>query len=470
MNQLVNMLFAFVLISGLNAQPEIQLQLLSDDFNSPVDIASAGDDRLFVVEKRGIIKIVSKTGDIESTPFLNIDGRVNSGASERGLLGLVFHPNYASNGYFFVNYTRSGGTTRISRFSVNADDPNVADPSSEKILLEIPQPQSNHNAGDINFGPDGMLYFGLGDGGGGGDPGDHSQTRNDLLGKMIRIDVDSGDPYQIPNDNPFVNDDFTLDEIWAIGLRNPWRFSFDRETGDMWIADVGQNAFEEIHLQPADSDGGENYGWRCYEGNSTFNTSGCPGVSAFTMPVHVYAHRGNNCRASVTGGFVYRGQAYPSLKGKYIYGDYCTGEMWTLEPDGDNNWVNTEVTDIPFGNWSTFGEDNNGELYIANLNGSIYRITSPNTTNVQTYGAPDKIVVLTNPFKDQLQLTVSTSHRGSAEFLLTDASGKILHRQIEELTVPSTQVSIERDDLPTGVYYVVAQLGNKKLAKKVVKQ
>ena len=251
----MNKYIVFLMImSSVNlwSQDEIELQLISNAFTEPVDIANAGDDRIFVVEQPGVIKIMDKEGNIEDVDFLDIRNRVRDGG-ERGLLGLVFHPNYTSNGYFFVNYTNNSGTSIIARYSVNPSNANIADADSEKILLEVPQPFGNHNAGDLAFGPDGYLYIALGDGGDGGDPGNRSQTRTQLLGKMLRIDVDNGDPYNIPADNPFVLEDFTLDEIWAIGLRNPWRFSFDRLTGDMWIADVGQGKFEEIHFQPADS-------------------------------------------------------------------------------------------------------------------------------------------------------------------------------------------------------------------------
>ncbi|TAE46171.1 MAG: hypothetical protein EAZ89_20620, partial [Bacteroidetes bacterium] len=248
-------------------QPQLALAPLATGLNRPVDIASAGDSRLFVVEQRGTIQIINADGTMLTTPFLDIDARVNSTGNEQGLLGLVFHPNYALNGYFFVNYTRSpSGYTRVSRFQTTAANPNIADPNSELVLLEIEQPYENHNAGDLAFGPDGYLYIPMGDGGSGGDPGNRAQNGLTLLGKMIRIDVNAGFPYTIPPSNPFLNDPGVRDEVWSIGLRNPWRFSFDRLTGDMWIADVGQGIYEEINVEPAGSAGGLNYGWRCYEG------------------------------------------------------------------------------------------------------------------------------------------------------------------------------------------------------------
>lgn len=356
------------------AQPLIELQSYATGFSLPVSLAHAGDERLFVVQKGGIIRILDGEGQTLAQPFLNITSRVNSGASERGLLGLAFHPRYAENGYFFVNYTNTAGHSRISRFSVRPDNPDQADPDSELVLLEVSQPFSNHNGGCVLFGPDGYLYTSMGDGGSGGDPQNHGQTRMSLLGKMLRIDVDGGTPYTIPPDNPFADDDFTRDEIWALGLRNPWRFSFDRLTGDLWIADVGQNAWEEINFQPADSPGGENYGWRCYEGFAPYNTNNCAGPAAYTQPIHVYANT-SSIGCSVTGGYVYRGSDFSFLYGKYIYADFCSGRFWSLEPDGQGGWTNTELLDGLNNQFVAFGEDVKGELFVAAISqGTIYRV------------------------------------------------------------------------------------------------
>jgi glucose/arabinose dehydrogenase len=359
--------------TAVSAQPVIQLQTFATGFVRPVDLVSAGDDRLFVVEQRGQIHILDALGQKLPTPFLNIQSRVNSSANERGLLGLAFHPDYAQNGYFYVNYTNSAGHTRISRFSVNPGNPNTANPDSELVLLGVNQPYSNHNAGDLNFGPDGFLYFGLGDGGSGGDPQQYSQNRQSLLGKMIRIDVNSGSPYGIPASNPFINDPATLNEIWSIGLRNPWRFSFDRLTGDMWIGDVGQNAWEEIDFQPAGSPGGENYGWRCYEGNAPYNTAGCQGVSAYTAPVHVYANSFTN-GCSVTGGFVYRGSEFPDLYGHYLYTDYCSGKIWSLTPSANGGWTNRLLLQGASNSYVSFGENHQGALFLLTLGGNVLRV------------------------------------------------------------------------------------------------
>ena len=368
---LLSCLFFFVAFS--QAQPILQLQTFSTGFVRPVDIVNAGDDRMFIVEQRGQIHIINAQGQRLPTPFLNIQSRVNSSGNERGLLGLAFHPDFAQNGFFYVNYTNASGHTRISRFTANPGNSDTANPDSELVLLAVNQPFSNHNAGDLNFGPDGFLYFGLGDGGSGGDPQNYSQNRQSLLGKMIRIDVNSGSPYGIPSSNPFVNDPATLDEIWAVGLRNPWRFSFDRLTGDMWIADVGQNAWEEIDFQPAGSPGGMNYGWRCYEGNAAYNTSGCQGISSYTAPIHVYANSFTN-GCSVTGGFVYRGTEFPDLYGHYIYTDYCSGKIWSLTSGANGAWTNRLLLQGATNSYVSFGENRHGELFLLTLGGNVLRV------------------------------------------------------------------------------------------------
>ncbi|MEM7040673.1 MAG: PQQ-dependent sugar dehydrogenase, partial [Bacteroidota bacterium] len=297
----------------LAAQPQnLSLQTFASNFDEPLDLTHAGDDRIFVVEKDGEIIICDQMGNKNAFPYLDIQPRVRSTGSEQGLLGLAFHPNYQENGYFFVNYTNNNGNTVIARFTVGPN-PDVADITSELIMLTIPQSFTNHNGGCIKFGPDGMLYVGMGDGGSGGDPLNAGQTGSDLLGKMLRLDVDNGAPW-IPADNPYVNDASVRDEIWAIGVRNPWRFSFDRLNGDMWIADVGQNAWEEIDHWPWGQTPAPNFGWRCYEGNAPYNTAGCSPQNSYVSPVFVYANNGA-MGCSVTGGFVYRGPFHANLWG-----------------------------------------------------------------------------------------------------------------------------------------------------------
>lgn len=368
-------MFALGLVTG---QYNIELEPWVSGISIPTAITHAGDERLFVAEKGGRVRIVQPDGTLEPDAFLDIRDRVRSSGSEQGLLGLAFHPEYAINGYCYVNYTRNDGATVVSRFTRTPGDPTTASPASELILLVIPQPFTNHNGGDMHFGPDGYLYISTGDGGSGGDPQDNGQERMTLLGKMLRIDVNSGPPYGIPGDNPFVNDPNTLDEIWALGLRNPWRFSFDRLTGDMWIGDVGQGAWEEIDREPAGSRGGLNYGWRCFEGNVPFNTSGCGDPSEYTFPVHVYPNSRFGSGCSVTGGYVYRGTKYQAMYGDYLYTDFCSGKFWVLTRQADSSYVNREVGDFQANEFGALGEDINGELYAAALSsGRIFRIGLP---------------------------------------------------------------------------------------------
>lgn len=378
--------------SGLIGLPERQTtsaastaisfnEVIATGLQAPVDITHAGDGsgRLFIVEQPGRIRVI-KQGALLSRPFLDITSLVLYGG-ERGLLGLAFHPNYAQNGYFYVNYTRqTDGATVVARYRVSTDDPDVADPASVITLLVIAQPYANHNGGCLKFGPDGYLYIGMGDGGSGGDPQNYAQNKESLLGKLLRIDVDGGSPYAIPADNPFVNQP-GADEIWALGLRNPWRFSFDRLSGDLYIADVGQNAWEEVNFQPANAAGGINYGWRCREGTHPYNSSppcNDPNfLATLTDPFTEYSHSEGY---SVTGGFVYRGTRYPNLYGTYFFADYVNGKIWSIKKlsDAPLTWSScTLELDADF-NISSFGEGEDGELYVANYNqGKIHHLVDP---------------------------------------------------------------------------------------------
>ena len=365
--------------AGAVEAPEgLSLELVADGFSRPVVLSHAGDGsgRLFVVEQQGRIRIVG------GGAFLDIASLVDSSGNEQGLLGLAFHPDHTNTGYFYVNYTHdpvgSGpDVTRVSRFEVSAGDPNSADPSSEMILLEFEQNASNHNGGDLHFGPDGYLYIATGDGGGARDQFQNAQNLGSLLGKLLRIDVDGGTPYAIPAGNPFVGVGNALDEIWAYGLRNPWRFSFDRLTGDLFIGDVGQNEVEEIDLQPVSSAGGENYGWSCMEGDLAVNFNPCDG-SPLTAPILVYDH---DLGCSVTGGYLYRG-SITALHGYYVFGDFCSGRIWfASESDGvwsADEWANTDIS------ISSFGEDEDGELYVVDLGrGELYRFVGPSRVLVR---------------------------------------------------------------------------------------
>ncbi len=370
----------------LTSPISINLVPFATGLNNPLAMKHAGDERMFVCEQNTAqVRILDANGDIIGT-FINISSIVNSSGSERGLLGIAFHPNYSENGYFYLNYTNLQGHSEVRRYTVSASDPNVADPNSGHLIIRVNQPFSNHNAGDMEFGPDGYLYLPMGDGGSGGDPQNHSQNPQSLLGKMLRLDVDGDDfpddplkNYAIPPDNPFVNDASVLDEIWALGLRNAWQISFDRETGDLWISDVGQNLYEEVNMQPASSPGGENYGWRCYEGFNPYNLSGCQSAENYDFPVFEFAQNQYNW-CSVTGGNVYRGSDYPLLNGRYLVTDYCGPTFYTIRQNALGNWV-AELVNSQFTGFSgfvAFGEDINGELYAVRLtNGTIYRIEEP---------------------------------------------------------------------------------------------
>ncbi len=356
--------------------PQIRLLVAAAGLNQPVHIAHAGDDtgRLFVVERPGRILILRAGPD---AVFLDITGRVLSTGGEQGLLSVAFPPGYAVSGRFYVAYTRqTDGALVLARFYVTAD-PDAADPNSEQPVLVIPHPQfANHNGGQLAFGPlDGYLYAGTGDGGGTGDPDENAQDPGALLGKLLRLDVETGEPlpYTIPSTNPFTQTTGYRPEIWALGLRNPWRFSFDRQTGDLYLADVGQAVYEEVNVQPAVSPGGENYGWDVVEGNHCFEPPiGCVAPPGYVPPVAEYTHSPDgNC--SVTGGFVYRGAQYPGLQGIYYYGDFCSGRLWGLQFDGAD-WQTALLLDTPY-LISTFGEDQAGNLYLADYgSGTLYRL------------------------------------------------------------------------------------------------
>lgn len=362
-----------------HAQPVLSFNnFILSGLSSPVDITNAkdGTGRLFIVEQGGRIKIHNGFG-LLATPFLNISTLISTGG-ERGLLSLAFHPNYSVNGFFFVYYTNLSGDITIARYQVDGTDPNLANAASGVVLMTIPKPFSNHNGGDLNFGPDGYLYFGTGDGGGGGDPNNFAQNGLSLLGKMIRIDVNSFllPPYYIiPADNPYVADPLVDDHIWTIGMRNPWRWSFDRLTNDMWIADVGQGAWEEVNFRAAGTTGGINYGWRCYEGNAPYNTTGCLPQSNYISPIFVYPHNITTGGFSITGGFVYRGAEYPLLYGYYICADYVSGNVWIISPDGLGGWTTLRQAGLP-GSISSFGEAEDGTLYAVGLNGRVYKVAS----------------------------------------------------------------------------------------------
>lgn len=380
------------MVADLQAQlPQLSLETFSSGYNNPVDIAHCGDSRLFIVQKNGYIYICDSLGNKSATPFLNISKKVSNGG-EQGLLGLAFDPQYEQTRRFYIYYTKKGGQNDliVARCLVDSLNPDIADTNTLEILLSIPHPTyTNHNGGCLKFGPDGYLYLSPGDGGGGGDPDENSQDLNTLLGKMLRIDVSGSTGYAIPPDNPFAGGG-GLPEIWSYGLRNAWRFSFDRLTGDLWIGDVGQGLWEEINMVAAPDSGGQNFGWDCYEGNAAYELQNCPPANTMIFPVYEYFHSGGDC--SVNGGFVYRGGRYGKLFGKYIFNDYCSGKFRMLEWNG-SGYTATLLGDFSNFTYSSFGEDRNGELYVASMSdGRIYRLADtsclPTAVILQAFYAP----------------------------------------------------------------------------------
>ncbi|WP_420461893.1 PQQ-dependent sugar dehydrogenase [Candidatus Palauibacter sp.] len=330
--------------------------------------APPGDSRLFVVEKTGRIRIADGGGQLLGTPFLDLSGRVGT-ASEGGLLTMAFHPQYAENGHVFVYYTDTDDDTVVARYTLSGD-PGQLDAGSAKQILTVTQRRTNHNGGMLQFGPDGMLYIFFGDEGGAGDPFGNGQNAGTLHGSILRIDVDGGDPYAIPDDNPYVGQEGTRGEVWAIGVRNPWRSTFDPEGDVLYVADVGQNEIEEINAVPAGA-AGVNYGWNTMEGSTCFQSSGCD-MSGLTLPVHEYGHGGGAC--SVTGGYVYRGSQLTEIVGHYFYSDFCTGFLRSFRLDGGQATDERSWDVGSLGAVSSFGVDGSGELYVVDIAGSVARL------------------------------------------------------------------------------------------------
>jgi glucose/arabinose dehydrogenase len=449
-------LLALLLIINLSMKAQtnlIHLVQFSTGYDSPLGIENCGDSRLFIVEQRGQISISDAAGNRRAKPFLNIGSRVNSTGNSQGLLGLAFDPHYLTNGYFYVDYINKSGFTQISRFKVSATDPNKADTASEKFILQVQQPFRYHNGGCIRFGPDGYLYIGTGDGDDeGGDPNNYSQNTQSLLGKMLRIEV-PGKPYKIPSDNPFVDSANYRHEIWALGLRNPWRWSFDASTGNLIIADVGESTWEEINVQPAGSNGGENYGWRCYEGTKAFNTTGCKPKSNYTFPVVQYKHATTTGDCSITGGFVYRGSAYPSLAGKYFYADYCSGIIRMFRIADTLGKKIAYYGDV--GAYTSFGEDYHHELYVTNfINGNIYRITDttaePRVNSVLQI--PD-MQVYPNPSSGNFVMTYNSATSQKANIRIQNIMGQQFYSGTKSVNAGTNTWKLNLP-LPIGDYYI----------------
>lgn len=412
----ISTIIAMLLFFANVSAQTISLSLFKDGFSNPVNLQNAGDDRLFIVEQQGTIKILNTDASVEAINFLDISNLVGSGG-ERGLLGLAFHPDYASNRYFYVYYINTSGNSKVSRFTTSTSNPNIADPNSELLLLTINQPASNHNGGCILFGPDGYLYIASGDGGGAGDPNNNAQNLNLLLGKILRIDVDNptnGENYGIPANNPFVNNGNARNEIFSYGLRNPWKFSIDFQENNIWIADVGQNEIEEINLQNV-SETGLNYGWRCYEGTQPFNVNNCPNTSTLTYPIVEYNHQTGQ---SVTGGYVYRGSKFSDIKGLYFFADFISNLIGSVTEDGTlNNYGNFN------GSWSSFGEDVNKELYIIDYSGKIFKIEG-SVLSVSDVNLNEDLNILPNPASEIAKVSVNNDLLKSIE--IRDIKGSLI--------------------------------------------
>lgn len=466
-----NPLLSIILfLIGIVVYPQsVEIELFKDGFSSPLNLQHANDARLFVVEQGGKIKIIQGNGTVNATPFLDISSQVSSGG-ERGLLGLAFHPNYSNNGYFYVNYTKTNGDTRVSRFSVDSGNPDLADATSEFTIIEYSQPFSNHNGGCLAFGPDGYLYISSGDGGGGGDPGNRAQDKNTLLGKLLRLDVNNpsgGNNYGIPADNPFVSDPNARGEIWAYGLRNPWKFSFDHTDNNLWIADVGQASLEEIN-RAAVTESGLNYGWRCYEGSQPFNTQGCPPQSEMTFPIAEYPHSGGNC--SITGGFVYRGSMYSDIAGLYFFADFCSGIIGTVDSSG--NLVDYGTFS---GNWASFGEDVDKELYILDLSGgNIYKIKGGQIAGTEDNLFIHSLSMVPNPASDKVSFTLKNDSIKSLELFDVKGSRVLVDNVFPIKNSEGTadgQKTLSTANLSAGLYFVKITGGSgKSILKKLIIQ
>ncbi len=471
----------FVLILGafstVQAQFPIENAFPALNFNRPVDLQHAGDGsgRLFVVEQAGRILVFDNDAAVSgATEFLDIRDRVNDGGNEEGLLGLAFHPDYANNGYFYVNYSASNPRRNvIARYSVSAADADAADRGSERVLLTYAQPFSNHNGGQLAFGADGYLYIATGDGGSGGDPQNNAQNRTNLLGKILRIDIDNSDggrQYAIPGDNPFAgNSEGYAEEIFAYGLRNPWRFSFDPVTGRLWAGDVGQNRYEEVDI----IEKGRNYGWRIMEGFACYNpSSGCD-QTGLSLPIVEY---GRDQGASITGGHVYRGTSVPELEGKYIYADFVTGRIWGLTYRGPGDFEN-ELLLASTENIASFGVDEVGELYICSFGGGIFRFT-PTVTSTIVNAALPREISLTASYPNPAVLSsvqavtvrVALPEQQNIRVVLYDTLGRELRTAAEGLYQAGThRIRLHVGDLQPGVYlYSLLTEGTRKTKKLLV--
>jgi len=468
-----------------NRLPKLELAPFAEGFDAPMDLAHGNDSRLFVAERLGKIWVIDADGNrIGSTPFLDITDRVftvfPNDYDERGLLGITFHPNYPDSPYLYASYTGLDSNSYVSRFTTDPNDPNKAMANSELIMLKVNQPRAekfvNHKAGCLKFGPDGYLYGTFGDGGHFGDPRNNAQDLKTLLGKMFRIDVNMPDAkrgknYSIPSDNPYAGSDTAKQEIWASGLRNPFRFSFDKLKGDLWLPDVGQDKWEEINFQMSGARGGRNYGWSCYEGNHNYKIDNCDhnGVP-YTFPIVEYKHSTTNC-ASIVGGFVYRGSKYPKMYGMYIYNDYCTGR-YSVVFKQNQSWVNIFLLDEEDYEYTSFGEDVNGELYsIDNVTGEIELVVdeseesgvnnAPALANVDVKLSP-------NPNKGQFTVELTTSKQDKYSIIITDMSGSIVLSESKLSNTGINRWNFASPRFRTGTYMLHIQSASVSISKAFV--
>ena len=478
---LLGTLFFLALVRPGDAQELLEEAFANLRFSNPLFLTHSNDgsNRIFVVEQAGVIRVFQNNPDVATAEvFLDIQNRVRSGG-EMGLLGLAFHPDYADNGFFYVNYTTGSGSRRrtvISRFSVSATDPNRADPNSELILLEIQQPFSNHNGGMMQFGPDGYLYIAVGDGGSGGDPQNHGQNPKTLLGSILRIDVDQpsdGRNYGIPADNPFAgNTEGLREEIWAYGLRNPWRFSIDPVTGQLWAGDVGQNAREEIDLV----EGGKNYGWRIMEGTLCFNPSTNCDRTGLTLPVKDYPHSEGR---SVTGGYIYRGARRPEFEGAYLYGDFISKRIWLLRYENGVITADSLLVEIEgdFG-LASFGVDEQNELYVLDwAGGAIYRFTPNPASSVPPPVPPTNFTLAQNypnPFNPGTTIRYELRVHAEVELSVYNPRGRRIRTLKRGRRAPGVYRAVwdGRDDqghaVASGVYVYTLQVGSQRLSRKML--
>ncbi|MEO8209211.1 MAG: PQQ-dependent sugar dehydrogenase [bacterium] len=457
-------IFIFLLLTKISTSQPFELvnAFPNTSFISPLYVTHSNDatNRVFVVEQRGVIKVLPNDSlTTDSRVFLNITNLLISGG-ERGLLGLAFHPNYANNGYFYVYYTKTGGgANTLSRFSVSSTDPNKADSLTEQILMSTPDPYSNHNGGILFFGLDGYLHIGMGDGGNAGDPGNRAQNVNEVLGKVLRINVDSvsgGNNYGIPASNPFASGG-GRPEIFTVGMRNPWRISQDPVTGLIWCADVGQDAWEEIDLLEV----GKNYGWKCYEGNHAFNTSGCSSPTDYTYPIKEYPHGSSEC--SITGGFVYRGTRRPELTGRYIYADYCSAKMWKLQYENGSITEDEQIMTAPSAVYS-FGIDQNNELYVCCANNVVYRFNKSDVVGINNSASsiPQEFKLeqnYPNPFNPETNINYFISELSKVRLTIFDALGKEINTLVNTNQLSGTyQIKWNGKDangnnIASGIYF-----------------